>query len=91
MFEIAGFVAATIIFVWSDLFLRIRTAWPKFLNCPMCVGFWVGFGGSILERGIHPDIWMNHFFQGTIVSILSFATYLILKRLEKPLIEHGTK
>jgi len=85
LLDFAGLVAATIIFVWSTLFERVRAIWPLFLKCPMCTGFWVGAGGSVLRRGLHADL-LDHFFTATVVSVLAFATYLVLHRLERPLL-----
>jgi len=85
LLDFAGLVATTIIFVWSTLFERVRDIWPKFFGCPMCTGFWIGLGGSLLRQGIHVHP-LDHFFAATVVSTLSFATYLVLHRLEKPLL-----
>ena len=86
-FDFAGLVAATIIFVWSTLFERVRGLWPTFFRCPMCTGFWIGLGGSLLRRGPRADLWLDHFFTATIVSVAAFVTYLVLHRLEKPLLK----
>ncbi len=84
--DFAGLVAATIIFVWSPLFERVHAIWPRFLKCAMCTGFWIGLGGSLLRRGLHADRY-DHFFTATAVSVLSFFTYLALRRLERPLLK----
>lgn len=84
--DFAGLVAATIIFVWSTLFERVRAFWPLFLKCPMCTGLWIGAVGSILRRGIHAPA-LDHFYSATIVSVLSFFMYLVLHRLERPLLK----
>jgi hypothetical protein len=86
LFDFAGLVCATVIFVWSTLFERVRALWPTFFGCPMCAGFWTGLGGSIARRGWHTHP-LDHFYFATCVSISAFGLYLALKRLEKPLLK----
>ncbi len=84
--DFIGLVATTIIFVWSSLFEKVRAIYPKMLKCAMCCGFWIGLGGSLIRRGLYADR-LDHFYTATAVSLLSFATFLILERIELPLIK----
>jgi hypothetical protein len=76
-----GLVGATIIFVWSPIFTRVRSWYPKMLACAMCVGFWVGLLGSIAELGrvVSP---LSHFLAACAVSLLAFAVHLVLEWLD---------
>lgn len=79
--DLIGLVGATIIFTWSTLFEKVRNLYQPFqgfFKCSLCIGFWVGILGGVLRKKSFPDI----FFTGTTVSLLSFATYLSLLRLQ---------
>lgn len=69
--ECAGLACATVIFVWSPLFTRVRALWPDFLGCAMCVGFWVGLAGT------------RHFLGACLVSVLAWLVYLVGRCLDE--------
>jgi len=75
-----GLVGATIIFVWSPLFAKVRSLYPAMLSCAMCVGFWVGLLGSLAELGWSAPI--AHFFVACTVSLAAYATHLALDWLD---------
>jgi hypothetical protein len=82
----AGLVSATIIFVKSTLFAKIRSVYPTFLSCALCVGFWIGLFGSIFWRdreALTLHVALTHFFTACIVSVLSMTCALILHRLDE--------
>jgi hypothetical protein len=77
----------TTIITQSKLFAPIRRGFKngtgsKFIECPMCVGFWVGFGLSIfpgLSLGGHLLVrWLTDGFAS---SGLNWLLYVILVRL----------
>lgn len=52
LWVIAQGAAITLVFCLGSLFARVRTIWPDFLNCPLCVGVWVGAAlGSVTWDG----------------------------------------
>jgi hypothetical protein len=75
-------VGCTIIITWSALFERVRAFWPKFFGCAMCVGFWVGLGASLFLTRQTPDF-TSALKNAFAVSLLSFATYLTLNRIQR--------
>lgn len=83
----AGLISVTIIFTWSTLFKKVRSIYPTFLGCALCVGFWIGLFGSMAWREVVPltlHTGLTHFFTACIVSVLSLAASLVLHRLDGP-------
>lgn len=83
-------VGLTTIITQSKLFAPIRRGFEsrirsKFLSCPMCVGFWVGFGLSFIGLGCASSLPMNPLLHwvvnGWASSGLNWIIYVILVRL----------
>ena len=77
--EFFGLACATVIFVWSPLFARLRAWRPGFLECAMCLGFWIGLFGSV---ALHPRAGVAHFFIATSVAVTAFAIDVALSVLQ---------
>lgn len=77
--DFIGLVGATLIFTWSKLFTRVRAIYPTFLECSMCVGFWVGVAGYEArdQRSLY-----DAFLTGCSISLLSYTTTLLFRRLQ---------
>jgi hypothetical protein len=76
---ILGQVGITIIITSSLIFDRVRQAIAskskglgELVNCPMCMGFWVGFAFAIYAKSAPPII------MGGIVSFLSWSSYSLV-------------
>ena len=80
-YELSALVCATLIFTTSHLFDPVRRLWPKFLGCPMCVGFWVGCCAPFLLN-LLPSSVRSAFLAGTQVSIAAYALHLVFERLQ---------
>jgi hypothetical protein len=83
LFALAGI---TIILTWGTIFERFRRIYPKFLECPLCVGFWVGMAGSWIRRTGSP---IDHLFDAALTSLLSlelvsFSAGLVEKKGKAP-------
>lgn len=74
--------------IGADIFPKLN----KLFNCPLCMGAWVGFLFQFIIMitvrtvlHITPLLFYTDivaiFFQGCIVSILSYITYLVLVKL----------
>ena len=75
-----GLISATVSFVWSPLFIWIRRAWPEFLGCAMCLGFWWGVFGSItLRQALDAQVALD----GAVVSVGAWLTYLVGRWLDE--------
>jgi len=75
-------IGITTIITQSSLFAPIRRGFEnvtrsKFLRCPMCCGFWVGFGLSLFLR---QDVY-TAFLSGCASSAVNWITYVVLVRL----------
>jgi len=88
--DLIALVGATIILTWSPLFGFLHRLYPKFFECAMCVGFWIGLMGSFLRRGSLTSF-IDHVAIGFVVSLLSFATSLTLERIQLPLLSKHEK
>ena len=78
IFKIFSGVALTLIITQSYLFKPLRDKIKnkhlnKLINCPMCLGFWVG-----LLVFFNPFLYLEI---GLITSLFSYITYLVLKPL----------
>lgn len=79
-YDIFALAGATIIFTKSTLFAFVRKLWPKFLGCPLCVGFWVGIiAGGWLHR-LGP---IGAFYAGCVVSITAYTLVLVHHKLDQ--------
>lgn len=82
-------VGLTTIITQSKLFAPIRRGFEdltrsKFLCCPMCMGFWVGFGLSIigLSSATSPlPLGLRWIVDGWASSGLNWIVYVVLVRL----------
>lgn len=88
--DILALIGATIILTWSPLFGFFHRLYPKFFECAMCTGFWIGLMGSFVRRADHMPL-LDHLFSGFAVSLLAFATSLILERIQLPLLKDKDK
>lgn len=82
--DLAAFVGMTIIVTWSPLFERLRKR-ITMLECPMCVGFWIGLLGSVGRDGALRAPWLHpihYFFIACIVSLAATITSFGLERLK---------
>jgi hypothetical protein len=77
---------------FSEMHADVHPKLNKLFNCPLCMGAWVGFVFQLavmitVRLVLHITPLLNYtdivaiFFQGCIVSILSYITYLILVKL----------
>lgn len=80
-------IGLTTIITQSKLFAPVRQVFElavrsRFLHCPMCVGFWVGLGLSLLHFGCCPGpLWLRPVFDGWASSGLNWIVFVILVRL----------
>lgn len=89
-------VGFTTIVTQSKLLLPLRSRWVKwhqrrpvlmlFFNCPMCIGFWAGFGSSaIFKWGVSPPLPYHVAIQwiadGLASSAICWITYVVLYHL----------
>ena len=60
--------------------------WPEFLNCSLCIGFWIGFLARLfsspisiytIDRAAIPAV-----MQGAVVSVVSFIVYQVIVILD---------
>ena len=73
-------IGITIIITSSEIFRNLRenvakysTFLGKLIECPMCMGFWVGFFFSLIGVGVESPL-----FLGSIVSLFSWSWYNII-------------
>ena len=77
-FEILALTCVTIVFTRGTIFKRVRGVWPVLLGCPLCTGFWIGFGGAFFV-GSHA---LQAFFAGAVTSVCSLILHLVIDRLD---------
>lgn len=78
-----GLIGATIVFCRGTIFAPIRVWWPAFLQCPLCIGVWVGLSYSLYVRGlIDVKSVVTHIMLGASVGLLSYLTYLVIEFLD---------
>lgn len=79
-------IGATLIISRGTIFRPLRSLWPTFLECPQCVGMWVGVvagASSVVSLGYGKAL--DAFVVGCATSFLSmFANALLIKLLEDP-------
>jgi hypothetical protein len=73
--DIIGLACVVVVWVWSPLFARVRSVYPKLLGCAMCVGVWVGLAGPWLA-------FARLVLDAAQVGVLAFGIVTALRRLE---------
>jgi hypothetical protein len=90
-------VGLTVIVTRSSLFAPLRRLLPwKLLHCPMCFGFWAGFGVSALcgvsaatllnPIGGSASFWVACFLDGCAASTVNWVVHVVLVRLGSELL-----
>lgn len=78
--DVAAGIGATIIVTLSRLFRPLQNL-GKFFRCPLCVGFWVGFGllavNSVKLYGFFEPF--DAFKSGCVISLGSYTWFLLMK------------
>jgi len=69
--DLLGLCGITVILTRGTLFRGLRRIAPHFLGCPMCVGWHVGFWGSLAEAITQPH-------SGTVASVVAFLVHAIV-------------
>ena len=78
-FVLLALAGATIVFCRGDVFATVRRVWPRFLGCPLCVGFWTGALGMFGVR--RSTTALDFLLDGSAVALLALLSDAILCRL----------
>lgn len=76
---VLALIGATLIATRGTIFRLLRRLWPEFLECPLCVGFWVGAAAgasSVVSLGNGKIL--DAFITGCATSFLSMLANAVL-------------
>ena len=89
--HLLGFVGVTLIVTRGGVMSKVRKLAPKFLSCPQCVGWWIGFLPTMLEESptwaVALSVTCRAVLVGGAVSLLSSLSEAILSILDEVILK----